>query len=351
MCVFATRRYGEKALILGNVITELTRLRSIMPIPRFSTCFAVLVVCFIAGFSQAHADSCDALIAQFNKSVDAGQDAEAEKLAAQISTEALCGKYQILVQHRLSVLRLSVAQDIMARGRPVEEYERILSLAARPGVLWQAAATLAEVRFGERRFVEAAMGFDNAIEIIKNPNATATVPSTFEIQGLVERASQARILAANASSAHDAPAFVPTASGQRDGKLGGIYSSSVRGIVPHSVALSITFDYRQATLTEVGADAARELVRAIEEQQPDKVIVIGHTDPRGGSEYNLKLSEDRAKAVANFLRENGVKIPIETSGVGSSEPLKIDDTGGLTQDDIYALNRRVEWQRSSEAMP
>jgi outer membrane protein OmpA-like peptidoglycan-associated protein len=66
---------------------------------------------------------------------------------------------------------------------------------------------------------------------------------------------------------------------------------------------------------------------------------------RGGAEYNLKLSEERAQTVAAFLRLNGINIPIEASGVGANEALKVDDSAGLTQDDIYALNRRVEWRR------
>jgi outer membrane protein OmpA-like peptidoglycan-associated protein len=36
---------------------------------------------------------------------------------------------------------------------------------------------------------------------------------------------------------------------------------------------------------------------------------------------------------------------IETAGVGSTEPIKLLDSAGLSQDDIYALNRRVEFIR------
>jgi outer membrane protein OmpA-like peptidoglycan-associated protein len=46
-------------------------------------------------------------------------------------------------------------------------------------------------------------------------------------------------------------------------------------------------------------------------------------------------------AVAAFLRQNGISIPVQTAGKGATEP--ISDSAGLTQDDIYLLNRRVEW--------
>ena len=309
--------------------------------------FAGLIVAWAAVqaiVAPARAADCEGLVQQFNQAVDKGQDADAQAAVDQIATDPACGRFQVAVQHRLAAFQLNAAQDLMARGRPTEEYERVLAEAARPGVLWQAAATLAEVRFGERRFAEAALGFDAAIEIVKNETATPTAPSTFEVQGLIDRASQARILSAN-GSAQDKAAFVATVSNKRDGKLGGFYSPSVRGIVPHAVALSITFDTNKASLTAIGEEAARELVRAVGEQQPAKVTVVGHTDVRGGPEYNLKLSEERARAVAAFMKANGVSVPIDVTGVGANEGLKIDDSAGLTQDDIYALNRRVEWRR------
>ena len=294
--------------------------------------------------APARADECDALVGRFNTAVDTGKDSDARKIVDQIATDAACGRFQVAVQRRLSAFQLNAAQDLMARGRPTQEYDEVLVEAAGPGVLWQATATLAEVRFGERRFAEAAAGFDGAIEIVKNETATPTVPSPFEIQGLVDRAAQARILAANATS-HAPGTFVAAATDRRDGKLGGVYSPSVRGIVPHALPLSITFDFDRAAMTDIGQEAAQELASVIQEQQPAKIILIGHTDVRGGPDHNMKLSEERAQAVATFLRSKGIITSVEASGVGAAEPLKVDDSAGLTQDDIYALNRRVEWRR------
>lgn len=305
---------------------------------------ALIGLALLAVPLPALADDCDALLQRFNTAVDEGKDAEASHLVDQISTDASCGRFQVAVQRRLAAFQLNAAQDLMARGRPSQEYEQILTEAARTGVLWQAAATLAEVRFGERRFAEAAAGFDTAIEIVKNETATPTAPSPFEVQGLIDRASQARILAANAT-AHSPGTFVATANDRRDGKLGGVFSPSVRGIVPHALALSITFDFDKASMTDIGEEAAQELVRAVQEQQPSKIVLIGHTDVRGGPDYNQKLSEERAKSVAAFLQQHGVSVEVDANGVGATEPLKVDNSAGLTQDDIYALNRRVEWRR------
>ncbi len=212
-------------------------------------------------------------------------------------------------------------------------------------MLWQASATMGEVRFGERRFVDAAMAFDRAIEIVKNETRTPAAPSKFEIEGLVDRAGQARLLAANLASANENGGFVKTARDQRDGRLGGIYSPSVRGIVPRAIPVPITFDYAKTSFTGVGKEAAQELLSAIKEQKPDRIKLVGHTDVRGSAETNMTLSNARAEAVAAFLRENGVDASVETVGKGANEPIKLNDTSGLTQEDMFALNRRVEWRR------
>jgi outer membrane protein OmpA-like peptidoglycan-associated protein len=212
-------------------------------------------------------------------------------------------------------------------------------------VLWQAAATLGEFRFGQRRFGEASAAFDRAIEIIKNEGLTPKPPSPDEIEGLVQRAAQARLLNAAPSPAAPGGSFVPAARDKRDGRLGGLYSQSIRGITPHSIPIPITFVYGQATFTPVGDQAAHELLDALREQHPEKVILVGHTDPRGTPAGNQRLSVDRAKALAKFLSDNGLDVAIEAVGKGETEPLVIADRSGLTEEDIFALNRRVEWRR------
>jgi outer membrane protein OmpA-like peptidoglycan-associated protein len=138
---------------------------------------------------------------------------------------------------------------------------------------------------------------------------------------------------------------VKTASDRRDGTLGGLYSRSVRGIIPHAIPVPITFEYRSTAFTHVGEEAARELLTALQQQHPAHVLLVGHTDVRGAAEFNMTLSRDRADAVAVFLRQNGLNIPVSTDGRGANDPIRLSDTSGLSEDDIYALNRRVEWRR------
>lgn len=69
------------------------------------------------------------------------------------------------------------------------------------------------------------------------------------------------------------------------------------------------------------------------------VSIVGHTDSRGASEYNQRLSETRANVVANYLRSRGVaQNRIQVFGAGESQPVADNET-----DAGRAKNRRVEF--------
>src|SRR5215813_10815300 len=262
---------------------------------------AALALGLFAGWlDPAAAEDCKSLIDQFNRTVEAGLDTDAQAFVDRIATSAECGGYQVPAQKRLAAL--------MARGRPVMDYDRLLAAAESPEVLWQASATLGEVRFGERRFAEAAQAYDRAIEIVKNETLTPVTPSKFEIEGLFDRAAEARLLSANGLAANGQAQFVPTAKDHRDGSVGGFYSRSVRGILPRAIPVPITFDYRKASLTNVGEQAARELVDVLRQQRPARIVLVGHTDVRGTAEFNMKLSRERAETIAAFVRQSGLDI-------------------------------------------
>lgn len=69
-----------------------------------------------------------------------------------------------------------------------------------------------------------------------------------------------------------------------------------------------------------------------------KISVEGHAcNSAGSTEYNMMLSEDRARAVADYLRKHGVVGEIATIGHGSEH--RIVESGTREQ---QAPNRRVE---------
>ncbi len=75
---------------------------------------------------------------------------------------------------------------------------------------------------------------------------------------------------------------------------------------------------------------------------PDfKLKISGHTDSDGAYDLNLQLSEDRAKAIAEYITYFGniSAARIETYGYGSSQPIVEEKTEA-----DKALNRRVEFE-------
>jgi len=69
-----------------------------------------------------------------------------------------------------------------------------------------------------------------------------------------------------------------------------------------------------------------------------QIYVYGYTDDIGTKAYNLNLSERRAKAVYDYLTQNGLSPDIMTTkGFGEADPLV---PGSSPQ--ARAINRRVE---------
>jgi OmpA-OmpF porin, OOP family len=86
-----------------------------------------------------------------------------------------------------------------------------------------------------------------------------------------------------------------------------------------------------------------ELNRVVKLMQENPMIVIemsAHTDSRGSDEYNLKLSDDRARSVMNYILFKGISPErITSQGYGETKPVAPNDT-----DENRQLNRRVEFK-------
>ncbi len=76
----------------------------------------------------------------------------------------------------------------------------------------------------------------------------------------------------------------------------------------------------------------------LEEFNKTIIRVSGHTDSRGGDQYNLTLSQKRADSVAMYLRGRKVQASrIDAQGYGEGYPITTNETASGRQE-----NRRVE---------
>ena len=82
----------------------------------------------------------------------------------------------------------------------------------------------------------------------------------------------------------------------------------------------------------------------LNQNQNYNLLIVGHTNNQGNPDYNLKLSQKRAKAIENVLISKGIaKKRITSEGRGDKEPIADNNTAeGLN------LNRRVEVELSKE---
>lgn len=103
---------------------------------------------------------------------------------------------------------------------------------------------------------------------------------------------------------------------------------------------NIGFEFAKATLTPESKTELDELADMLIDYPLMRIEVEGHTDDVGSDASNLTLSEARAKAVVDFLRNRKVeKDRISWKGYGESKPLLPNDSEAHR-----TLNRRVEFR-------
>jgi len=100
----------------------------------------------------------------------------------------------------------------------------------------------------------------------------------------------------------------------------------------------IYFGSNQATVNSSTKNVLDNLAAVLLKYPDTNLFVDGHTDADGSEEHNLKLSLDRANAVAEYLKAHGVPADRFTvKGEGEAIPVADNSTA-----EGKAKNRRVE---------
>jgi outer membrane protein OmpA-like peptidoglycan-associated protein len=103
---------------------------------------------------------------------------------------------------------------------------------------------------------------------------------------------------------------------------------------------NIFFDFDKSDLKEASFPELNRLADLMKEKSTMQVEIAGHTDEVGTEEYNLSLSERRARAVATYMEGRGIsKERIAVAFFGESQP--IDKAHNKA---AYVKNRRVEFK-------
>ena len=84
---------------------------------------------------------------------------------------------------------------------------------------------------------------------------------------------------------------------------------------------NIFYDFDKATLRPESKEALDQLVKLLEENPNVTIELSAHTDYRGSSEYNKRLSQRRAESVIRYLIEHGIAADRLTPvGYGKETP-------------------------------
>lgn len=99
----------------------------------------------------------------------------------------------------------------------------------------------------------------------------------------------------------------------------------------------VHFDTNQSNITADSKLVLDKLAKVFNEFPDTNILVVGHTDSSGNDDYNMALSEKRAKSVTSYLVSDGIAASrFETVWYGETQP-KYDNTTVEGR----AKNRRV----------
>ena len=106
----------------------------------------------------------------------------------------------------------------------------------------------------------------------------------------------------------------------------------------------IYFDHDESYIRE---DAIIELNKVIKilQKYPELIIELrAHTDSRADDDYNIKLSERRAKSTVKWLQNNGISSSrIKGKGFGETQLINKCSNGIECTEEEHQLNRRTEF--------
>jgi peptidoglycan-associated lipoprotein len=114
-----------------------------------------------------------------------------------------------------------------------------------------------------------------------------------------------------------------------------------------ALAQKVYFDYDKDQLRDDARTVLDSKAVILGANPAVTVVVTGHTDERGTSEYNLALGQRRAAQVKRYLESKGIADGrLTTQSLGDSQP-----AAQGTDEAAYQQNRRAEFEaRNASAL-
>ena len=101
----------------------------------------------------------------------------------------------------------------------------------------------------------------------------------------------------------------------------------------------VNFEVDKAVIPEVNKPLLNNTVKIMQQVPNMKLMIIGHTDKTADAAYNMKLSQERAQAMKDYLVAQGADpSKLMTKGMGETDPIADNAT-----DQGRFRNRRIEF--------
>jgi len=113
---------------------------------------------------------------------------------------------------------------------------------------------------------------------------------------------------------------------------------------------NIFFDFSASTLRPESNIELDKLVAFLKFHKTIRIELGGHTDTRGDDKLNLKLSQERANSVVEYLISKGIeKERLSAKGYGETQPIHLDEeienmTSEQEKEQAHQENRRTEYR-------
>jgi OOP family OmpA-OmpF porin len=113
----------------------------------------------------------------------------------------------------------------------------------------------------------------------------------------------------------------------------------VRVVKDQLVVPGVAFHTGKATLMDASLGSLDALAAELAKQKTLTIEIGVHTDARGADEWNLKISQERADAIRDYLISRGVAGKrLLAKGYGETKPLDKHSNAAA-----FATNRRIEF--------
>jgi outer membrane protein OmpA-like peptidoglycan-associated protein len=289
-------------------------------------------ICLAApGFA---AEDCASLEKLFHQAIDAGQIEQAEAQLQKIP--AACPQSVARDDELYFTDTLAAQANDLAEKQQLDAAEKLLKKAKLDS--WTVSAArgyIASLRpSGQRNWQEIASHYGHAVELLTDPDN----PKLQEMPDLKQRQETMLKLAADAQMIYGKS----DATIQRDGSPQGVFKAIFRGVQANAIPYPVHFDKGKSSLSADGKKSADALAGFIKKSPHiQSVTLTGHSDPKGSPAANQRISQERADAVASYMKAQGVAIPIKAIGKGDKEPPETA-FDNLSEAEKFSRWRRVE---------